>query len=47
MLYVALFLLFPGLQHQKRTVPGLQAERMGHRRTEEDQAVLEELFRKH
>uniref|UniRef100_A0A674GLI7 ARF like GTPase 3 n=1 Tax=Taeniopygia guttata TaxID=59729 RepID=A0A674GLI7_TAEGU len=33
-----------GLQHQKCTVSRLQTERMGHRRTEEDQTILEELF---
>jgi len=33
-----------GLQHQVRPGRGIQAQRLGHRRTEEDQTLLEELL---
>ena len=39
--------LFTGFQHKECTVGWVQAECMGHRWTEEDQTLLEELLRKH
>ena len=36
-----------GVQHQVSPVGGVQAQRLGHWRPEEDSAVLEKLLRKH